>query len=60
MIEMFAKLKIKLNEYLRVIRITKKPDMEEFKTIIKVSALGMAVIGLLGFTIQVIATYFKG
>ncbi|MFO8015840.1 MAG: protein translocase SEC61 complex subunit gamma [Candidatus Woesearchaeota archaeon] len=35
----------------RVLRVTKKPDMFEFKTIVKVSALGMGVIGMLGFII---------
>ncbi len=57
---MIAKLKTKFNEYLRVIRITKKPDMEEYKVILKVSALGMAAIGAIGFAIQVISQYIKG
>ena len=42
------------DEWRRVLRITKKPDSVEFKAIVKVSALGMAVIGMLGFTIQMI------
>ena len=35
----------------RVLRVTKKPDKMEFKTIVKVSALGMAIIGVIGFII---------
>jgi len=42
------------NECLRVFRITKKPDRLEFSTIVKVSGLGILVIGLIGFIIQMI------
>ena len=38
-------------ECLRVLKITKKPSMLEFQTIVKVSGLGMAIIGVLGFLI---------
>ena len=44
----------KLREYRRVLSITKKPSMEEFKAVVKVTGLGMAVIGLIGFTIFMI------
>ncbi|MGM5482092.1 MAG: protein translocase SEC61 complex subunit gamma [Nanobdellota archaeon] len=50
--KLLKKAKIKLNEYWRVLRVTKKPDSMEFKTIIKVSGLGMILIGLIGFIIQ--------
>lgn len=36
----------------RVIRVTKKPDKMEFKTIVKISGIGMAVIGFLGFFVH--------
>ena len=42
----------------RVLRVTKKPDSIEYKTIVKVSGLGMAVIGLMGFLIQIIKQLF--
>ena len=35
-----------------MLRVTKKPNAFEFKTIVKVSALGMAIIGAIGFIIQ--------
>ncbi|MBI4142042.1 protein translocase SEC61 complex subunit gamma [Candidatus Woesearchaeota archaeon] len=38
----------------RVLRITKKPNKEELKTIVKVSGLGMLVIGLVGFFIHLL------
>ena len=49
---MFTKLKSFIYESIRVFKITKKPSGQEFKTIVKVSALGIAIIGLLGFLIQ--------
>lgn len=40
----------------RVLRVTKKPTMYEFKTIVKVSGLGMAIIGIIGFLMQFVKT----
>jgi len=51
---MFTKLKILLQAYGRVLKITKKPSGLEFKAIIKVSAIGIALIGVIGFIIQII------
>ena len=49
---MFTRFKSFILESIRVFKITKKPSGTEFKTIVKVSALGIAIIGLLGFLIQ--------
>jgi len=38
----------------RVILVTKKPTGYEFKTISKVSGLGMIIIGLIGFILRII------
>jgi len=43
-----------LKECWRVLRITKKPGTDEFKTIVKVSGLGIGVIGLIGFLISMV------
>ena len=43
-----------INESIRVLKVTKKPDMFEFKTIVKVSGLGIIVIGLIGFLIVLV------
>ena len=48
---MLGSLKEFAGECRRVLKVTKKPTAEELKTIIKASSLGMAVIGLLGFSI---------
>ena len=55
---MWMKLKRFGIECGRVLRVTKKPDSIEYKTIVKVSGLGMAVIGLMGFLIQMIKQLF--
>lgn len=41
-----------IQESIRVLKVTKKPDSTEFKTIVKVSGLGILAIGLMGFLIQ--------
>jgi len=45
-------------QYRRVLRLLKKPSMEEFKTISKVTAIGLLIIGALGFLITLIITFF--
>ena len=42
---------------MRVLKVTKKPTNEEFKTIVKVAGAGMILIGLIGFALQMI-NYF--
>lgn len=37
-----------------VLRVTKKPSKFEFKTIVKVSALGIVIIGFIGFVLQIL------
>ncbi len=48
------KLKKFLKETGRVLRITKKPGREEFMTLTKVTGLGCAIIGIIGFLIFII------
>ena len=48
----WQKFKEFLRESRRVLKVTKKPDATEFKTIVKASGLGMIVIGLIGFIIH--------
>jgi len=47
------KLSSEYHKYLRVWRLLRKPTMAEFKTVSKVSAIGLLVIGALGFVISV-------
>ena len=48
------KLITQYHKYLRVWRLLKKPSIEEFKTISKVSAIGLLVIGAIGFAISIV------
>jgi len=45
------KVKRFIKETIRVIRITKKPNKTEFLSTVKVTGLGIAVIGAIGFII---------
>ncbi len=49
-----AKFKDFVNECVRVLKVTKKPTKDEFKTIVKVSGLGMILIGAVGFILQML------
>ncbi len=55
---LMKKLKRFTKECIRVLKVTKKPTKEEFKTIVKVTGLGIIIIGLLGFLIQLIKIMF--
>lgn len=54
----FASLMQKLKEFItecrRVLAVTKKPNSFEFKTIVKVSGLGIGILGLVGFLVFLI------
>lgn len=52
------KIKSFIGECLRVLKVTKKPDAIEFKTIVKVAGLGILLIGLIGFVVQMIKLLF--
>ncbi len=46
-----SKVKKFIKETTRVLRITHKPNLEEFKTLTKVTGVGIAIIGVIGFLI---------
>jgi protein transport protein SEC61 subunit gamma-like protein len=46
------KLKKFIIECKRVLKVTKKPSRDEFKNIVKVTGIGILVIGLLGFLLH--------
>jgi protein transport protein SEC61 subunit gamma-like protein len=48
----WQKVKGFMVECMRVLRVTKRPDRQEFRTIVKISGIGMAVIGFLGFLVH--------
>ncbi len=56
--KIFSKIKETLESYKRVLVIAKKPDLEEFKKIAKICAIGMGIIGLIGFIIYCFSILF--
>lgn len=54
--EAVTKIKSFFVECVRVVRVTKKPTMDTFKTTVKVSAMGIALIGAIGFLLGLIVT----
>jgi protein transport protein SEC61 subunit gamma-like protein len=53
-----SKLKSFLIQNKRVLKITKKPNKEEYKVTLKVSGLGILLIGLIGFIIYLVGVIF--
>lgn len=51
---LFSKFKSFLTQCRRVLTVATKPDKEEFKTSIKITGLGILIIGLIGFAISMI------
>ncbi len=47
-----------VNKCRRVWHILKKPSSEEFKATAKISAIGILIIGLVGFAISAIMGFF--
>jgi protein transport protein SEC61 subunit gamma-like protein len=43
-----------LKEYKRILTISRKPTPEEFKRVMKITGLGMLLVGIIGFIIQLI------
>jgi len=44
----------KLRNYMRVLRIAKKPSMDDFKDTARVCLIGMAAIGVIGFVLYMV------
>jgi len=53
------RLKSFWQECKRVLRVTKKPDKQEFMTIVKISSMGMGVVGIVGFLIHFAFSEFE-
>ncbi len=51
---------LRYSEYLRVLKLTRKPTREEFTVIAKVAGAGILLIGLIGFIIYLLVTVMPG
>ena len=53
-------VKAKIDKFIkdskRVLKVARKPDKEEYFELAKISALGVAVIGVIGFVIVLIGS----
>jgi protein transport protein SEC61 subunit gamma-like protein len=47
---------MKLQEYIRVLKLARKPTRDEFNMIAKVSLAGIGIIGMIGFLIYALLT----
>ena len=43
-----------LKEWNRVIKLSRKPKRHEFITVVKITGIGMLLVGLVGFVIRMI------
>lgn len=50
----------KLREYKRVIKISSKPSLEEYAKVVKITGLGMLIVGGMGILVQVIFQFLLG
>jgi protein translocase SEC61 complex gamma subunit len=49
-----SRMSSEFQRYLRVWKLLKKPSYAEFKTIAKISAIGLFLVGAIGFIISVV------
>jgi protein transport protein SEC61 subunit gamma-like protein len=53
----------RVNEYiqkaLRVLRVSYKPTSDEFYTTLKITGLGMILIGILGYVLSIIFSFLE-
>lgn len=55
-----APVPLRFSEYLRVLKLTRKPSREEFSVIAKVAGAGILLIGFIGFIIYLLITVMPG
>ena len=58
--ELPGNIPLRLGEYMRVLKLTKKPSREEFSVIAKVAGAGILLIGFIGFIIYLFITVMPG
>lgn len=52
-------MKGKLKQYARILRVAKKPNKLEFKNLLKITGLGLILIGFIGFIIEIAGRLIK-
>ncbi|MGB8215798.1 MAG: protein translocase SEC61 complex subunit gamma [Candidatus Methanoperedens sp.] len=54
--ELPGNVPLRLGEYIRVLKLTRKPTREEFTVIAKVAGAGILLVGFIGFVIYLLIT----
>ncbi|VVB95902.1 Protein translocase subunit SecE [uncultured archaeon] len=54
--ELPGNIPLRLGEYIRVLKLTRKPTREEFNVIAKVAGAGILLVGFIGFVIYLLIT----
>jgi protein translocase SEC61 complex gamma subunit len=58
-LSMLSRLEEKIRETYNTLMLTKKPDREEYGIHVRLLLLGLGVVGVLAFIIQLTATFIK-
>lgn len=58
--ELPGNVPLRLSEYIRILKLTRKPSREEFTVIAKVAGAGILLIGFIGFIIYILITVMPG
>ena len=56
----YKDIKKKLKGYWRVLKVTKKPDKQEYSMSAKVTGIGIIIIGTIGFLIYLASNLITG
>ncbi len=51
---------LRFSEYMRVLKLTRKPTKDEFTIIAKVAGAGILLVGFIGFIIYLLITVMPG
>ncbi|WP_457741818.1 protein translocase SEC61 complex subunit gamma [Thermococcus sp.] len=60
MADVIERIRNFLSESKRVLMVTRKPGMREFKLAVKITGIGMILIGLIGMIIRIIGYFITG
>jgi protein transport protein SEC61 subunit gamma-like protein len=58
--ELPGNVPLRLGEYIRVLKLTRKPTRDEFTVIAKVAGAGILLVGFIGFIIYILITVLPG
>ena len=57
---MKLKIRERLTNYHRVLKVAKKPSREDFTEALKICLMGLFVVGILGYSVYIVSVLFMG